>query len=233
LLVIRNDWNIRVDPQGYCAQMGVELQRLRRKAGWEEMLSQAATELEQVMRPAACWESFPVRAIRHEKLVLEGGVCLEGELVARMLGGAERAIAAVMTLGGGVDRAILAAQQQGAYLKAMLLHDLATMAVDTLRQEVCSQIERGAAQAGLLTSPPISPGEARWTMDGQRAIFSLLDAGQIGVTLTESLVMVPIKSLSMVIGSGTQAMGQTEADACAICTIQERCRYRARRSAAA
>jgi hypothetical protein len=232
-MMIRRNWKIRVDPEEYCTQMGEELARLRQKSGWEEMLGQAAAELEQAISPAACWERYPVRETRHGRIILENGLRLGSEEVAQMLSGAESLVAAVLTLGSGPDRIVQAAQQQGGYLKALLLHDMASMAVDTLQQQVCRELETQAHQAGWHTSAPISPGEARWSIEDQRVIFALLDAGQIGVTLTESLVMVPIKSLSLVMGEGTQAMGIAGADACSYCTIQEHCRYRSRRNAAA
>jgi len=225
--MVRWDWQIRVDPGEYSKQMGVELARLRQKAGWEEMLGEAAAELERVMRPAVCWERYPVQEIRHGRVMLENGLRLgKGFTTEKVMGGADTLIVAVLTLGDGPDRAVQNAQQQGAYLKAMLLHDLAATVVETLRQQFCHQLEIEARQAGRYTSATLSPGESSWPIEEQAVIFSLVDAEQIGVTLTESLVMVPVKSLSLVIGEGQQEMGEGDAEPCGYCTIQERCRYR-------
>lgn len=225
--MVRWDWQIRVDPREYSEQMGVELARLRQKAGWEEMLGEAAAELEQAMRPAACWERYPVRETRHGRLILENGLHLgKGFVTEQVMGGADTLVVAVLTLGSGTDRAVQVAQQKGAYLKAMLLHDLAATAVEALREQFCRQLEVDAGQAGRHTSSPLSPGESSWPIEEQAVIFSLVDAGQIGVTLTESLVMVPVKSLSLVVGEGQQAMGEGDAEPCGYCTIQDRCRYR-------
>jgi cobalamin-dependent methionine synthase I len=126
-----------------------------------------------------------------------------------------------------------AAQKQGTYLKAMLLHDLATTAVDALCQQFCNQLEIEAGQAGRHTSSPLSPGESSWPIEEQSIIFSLLETEQIGVTLTESLVMVPIKSLSLVVGEAQHAMGEGDVESCSYCTFQDRCRYRQLRGTAA
>jgi len=224
--MVRWDWKIRVDPGEYSEQMGVELARLRQKAGWREMLNEAAAELERVMRPAACWERYPLQEIRHGRLILENGLRLgEGFSTEQVMGGADTLIVAVLTLGSGPDRAVQEAQRQGAYLKAMLLHDLAATAVETLRQQFCHQLDIEAGLAGRHTSSPLSPGESSWPIEEQAVIFSLVDAGQIGVTLTESLVMVPVKSLSLVVGEGQRAMGEGDVEPCGYCTIQDRCRY--------
>jgi hypothetical protein len=41
--------------------------------------------------------------------------------------------------------------------------------------------------------------------------------------------MTPIKSLSLIIGIGSQPMGIEGASNCDFCTIKERCSYRAKR----
>jgi len=230
-MTVRRDWQIRVDPGEYSEKMGVELARLRQKPGWQQLLGEAAAELEQVMRPAACWERYAIRENRHGQLELENGQRLD-RAAGQVIGSADSLIVAVLTLGQGPDRAVEAAQKQGAYLRAMLLHDLAASAVETLRQQFCHEIEVEAGLKGRHTSSPLSPGDAGWPIDEQAVIFSLLDAAQVGVILTESLVMVPVKSLSLVIGEASQALGE-EIDACEYCTIQERCRYRRLRKAPA
>jgi hypothetical protein len=59
-------------------------------------------------------------------------------------------------------------------------------------------------------------------------IFSLLRSGTdaIGVKLTESLVMTPIKSLSLIVGTGPGPLGVEGASNCDFCTIRERCNHR-------
>jgi hypothetical protein len=57
-------------------------------------------------------------------------------------------------------------------------------------------------------------------------IFSLLDTGPIGVALSESMVMSPIKSLSLIVGIGPGPLGVEGASNCDFCTIRERCAHR-------
>jgi hypothetical protein len=66
-------------------------------------------------------------------------------------------------------------------------------------------------------------------VDEQAVIFKLLDAGRIGVSLTPSLVMRPIKSLSLIVGLGSGPLGVEGGSNCDFCTIRERCAYRHRR----
>jgi hypothetical protein len=64
-----------------------------------------------------------------------------------------------------------------------------------------------------------------WPVEqGQPQIFDLLDADEIGVRLTESMMMVPRKSLTFVLGIGKKliAGGRT----CDYCSLKGTCRYR-------
>ena len=42
----------------------------------------------------------------------------------------------------------------------------------------------------------ISPGYGRWAIEGQPRLLALLPARELGITLTEGLMMVPRKSVS-------------------------------------
>jgi hypothetical protein len=64
-----------------------------------------------------------------------------------------------------------------------------------------------------------------WPVEqGQPQIFDLLDAGEIGVQLNESTMMLPRKSLTFVLGIGKELMagGRT----CDYCSLKETCWYR-------
>ena len=60
-----------------------------------------------------------------------------------------------------------------------------------------------------------SPGYCDWHVSGQQALFSLFDDNSTGVTLTESCLMQPIKSVSGIIGIGTDI--QKRPYGCNIC----------------
>lgn len=49
---------------------------------------------------------------------------------------------------------------------------------------------------------PYSPGYCGWHVSGQRKLFEWLHAGKIGITLSESFLMRPLKSVSGVLVAG-------------------------------
>jgi hypothetical protein len=226
---IKLDWSISFDDERFMALQGESFARLLNNPGRLDTYREAVSQIKKVIRPAACWERFAVKKMLHEKVVLADGTRIGGGPVVTVVGGAEALIAAVCTVGFGADRLIEEAQKGRQLFKAMLLSDLAAWGVDMLRQELCWWLEEDAHRQGLRVSTPLSPGESAWSVEDQAVIFSLLDAGQIGVSLSASLMMTPIKSLSLIMGIGSQPLGVEGASNCDFCSIKERCSYQSLR----
>jgi hypothetical protein len=90
---------------------------------------------------------------------------------------------------------------------------LAAYAVDTIgsalaegaAEAVAEELTRWAKKQGLNTTNRYSPGYCHWDVAEQRQLFELLPPRFCGVTLTESAMMVPVKSVSGLIGLGREA----------------------------
>jgi hypothetical protein len=226
---IKRDWSISFDEAAFIAAQGGSFARVLQQPAKLDTFREALAAMQAAIEPAACWASFPIQKILHDKLVLANGVRIGGGPVVSVVGGAEELVVAVCTVGPAADRLAREAQQARQLFKAMLLSDLASWAVDIIRQELCLRLEREAQAQGLRVSAPLSPGESVWSVADQTVIFSLLDTAQINVSLSPSMVMTPIKSLSLIMGIGSQPMGIEGASNCDFCTIKERCNYRAKR----
>jgi hypothetical protein len=64
-----------------------------------------------------------------------------------------------------------------------------------------------------------SPGYCDWPVSEQHLLFSLLPAGFCGIALTESALMLPIKSVSGIIGIGTEVTH--EQYQCSVCDMHD------------
>jgi len=222
---IKYDWSISFDEKEYIALMGDSFGRLLQNPSKLDTFQGALKEMEEAIEPAACWDRFPIQKFLHDKLVLANGVRIGGGPVVPVVGGAEELIVAVCTVGPAADRLIERAQRAKQLFKALVLNDVAAWAVDMVRQQLCRCFEEEAMEQGYHISAPLSPGESVWSVQDQAVIFSLLDAAQIGVSLSPSMVMSPIKSLSLILGVGSRPVGVEGASNCDFCTIKERCAY--------
>lgn len=206
--------------------MGGTLPRLlkqpRVRADWEAALADAC----ELVRPAALWDAFPISEWRHERLVLANGLKIGGGPVAAVVAGAAELVVALCTIGGALTQRITHYQQAGQNLRAMFLNDWGSWAVDQVRQQFCRRMEAEARTRGWRATAALSPGESEWSVTDQAVVFQLLDGGAIGVSLTPTLMMSPLKSLSLILGIGAGPLGVEGASNCDFCTIRERCRYR-------
>jgi len=94
-----------------------------------------------------------------------------------------------------------------------------------LGNAVCSHFEQLAHQNNVQATTPLSPGMEGWPVnEGQPEIFGLLDLSRIGIQLNPSGMMSPLKSLTMVIGIGSEVT-KTRSP-CDFCQVRDRCQYR-------
>ncbi len=222
-MIVTTEFCLQVDEEAVAAVLpgGVDRPGLRRR------LAAAVDELLATAKPAACYSSFPIEAILHERLQLAGGRRIGCGRLASVVAGAEELYLAVCTLGAALDERIRAYRSRGRYLEMFLLDELGTWAVDQVRTQLYARIQTEAAERNRRLSSPISPGESEWPLREQRIVFQLLDTRAIGVTLETGDLMRPFKSLSLAFGSGSGRLGAEGLRRCQFCSIRDRCRYAA------
>jgi hypothetical protein len=87
---------------------------------------------------------------------------------------------------------------------AVMLDAVASAAADRLTRRLADRFDRAedpASRSGLVTLG-YSPGYCGWHVSGQRALFAYVGPDAIGVTLNESCLMHPLKSVSGVLAAG-------------------------------
>ncbi len=228
-MTVARDLSIEFDEEAMARWEGGALARVLARPGGKEAWQETLAEAHELLRPAAVWELVAIREIGHASVVLEAGQRLSGGPVSMVVADASDLVVAICTVGEAVSRRIKEHQQARRLLRGVLLDDLATWAVDIVRQRLCSRLREEAQAAGRHVSVSLSPGESEWPLADQAAIFSVLDASQIGVSLSRSLVMSPLKSLSLIMGWGSQPLGRERGTGCDYCTMRDRCTYRCRR----
>lgn len=188
-----------------------------------EMAARALEEARPFFQPRVLYERFDVETLRHENLILKGGGRISGPLIAAHLGPAQQVIVMVCTIGPELEEHATRVMSSE-MVRGLALEGAGSAATEALANSACRYFESEATAAGLQTSIPLNPGMIGWSVsEGQPQIFSLLEGAQIGISLTPADVMIPRKSLSMVLGLGP---GMTNAGrTCDFCAMRETCRY--------
>jgi hypothetical protein len=225
-MLIKRDWGIVLEEERIRRELGRSFARVLKTPKLLTVFQEELAEAQRLIEPAACWDRVPVKEVRHEKVILANGAQIGGGPVAAVVGGADDLVVGVCTVGLPISERVEAYTREKDLFRGMVLSDLASYAVDLVRQGLCELVEDEAAGSGLHVSTLLSPGESAWPVTQQAVLFSLVDAGEIGVTLSPSMVMRPLKSLSLIMGVGSRPMGSEGGSNCDFCTIRDRCAHR-------
>ena len=187
------------------------------------LAEETAGLLEKQLHPRFLWRAFPIRREGEGFLPDGTGIRLTGELAEKMLAECDSAALLVCTLGAGFDR----------LLKEWEARDMAKAAVmdfcgSAWCESVCDAAEaeiRGRFPGKYLTDR-FSPGYGDLPLDLQADFLRVLDAGRkLGITVNESFLLLPCKSVTAVIGLSGKPQG-AKIRGCAYCNLREHCEFR-------
>ena len=103
-----------------------------------------------------------------------------------------------VTLGPAVSDRITALFDAGELAASYILDQVASFAADELASIAGRRFQAASAREGMAVLP-YSPGYCGWHVSGQKALFAHLQPDEIGISLNDSCLMQPTKSVSGVL----------------------------------
>ena len=169
-----------------------------------EMLNILLEEAPSHVSAGGCYALFEIQEIniRQGSIIHSSGCLRCGSKIARQITGSDSFALFVTTAGKSYDAWIKSKANGGDVLAEYLCSSIGSVIADKVADVIQEVINDYALKAGKGITNRYSPGYCSWNVREQRDIFNLLPADQIGVTLTPSFLMTPIKSLSGIIGIG-------------------------------
>ncbi len=210
------DWNER-EILRYMGYKGQEI-----PAAVLQLIEECKAELEQYAQLRSIWRCYPLTVTGTEI----DAVCLRtsSKNLANNLAGCEAVILFAATLGTRVDQLL---QRYGKLQvsKAVVMQAVSVAMLETYCDQKNEELRIQYRQQGQYLRPRFSPGYGDFPLECQTQIAAALELNKrIGITLTDSLLMAPSKSVTAVIGiSGTEA--DCSRQGCVSCQKTE-CEYR-------
>ena len=160
-----------------------------------ELVNSCIEEAEKIFTYKVCYAELEVR--KHAGEVDFGVFRANSDSLAKNLKGADRTIVFGATVGLDIDR-FAAKYSRISPSRALILNALGAERIEALCDEFARDIE---AEYGAKLTPRFSPGYADLPLSFQKEIFTLLDLPRrIGITLTDTMLMSPTKSVTAFIG---------------------------------
>lgn len=140
----------------------------------------------------------------------------------------EISVFAICTIGKGLENLSKNYLRKGELAKGVILDAIAShaaeQAAEITNQTILNELSEEFIEKDV--SCRFSPGYCRWELDkGQEQIFSLLDSEKIGVSLSTSMMMNPVKSVSFALNIGKEIDHELGLRVCETCDM-ENCAYR-------
>lgn len=141
--------------------------------------------------------------------------------------GAHEVLIAVQTIGSRLEEESARLFEVDEMLEGMVLDGCGTVALDEALELLRGMVVKQVLARGLQTGHNLCPGGYQIPLEAQKTLFSLLDGGEIGVTLGDAMLMSPVKSHTLVIPVG-QKLGKPNlscAITCEMCAEQQNCAH--------
>lgn len=159
----------------------------------ERLLDECLRECDGAFSYRVCCRVFE----KEEFLQSFGG---ESKALRKNLDGCAYAVAFAATVGLSIDR-LIARYASASAAKALLLQAIGAERIEALCDAFCEDVRKRAAEKEFYPRPRFSPGYGDFSLEAQRGLFCALDCPRkLGLTLTDSLLMSPTKSVTAVVG---------------------------------
>ena len=162
------------------------------------LMEKAAREMAEVMKAQAVFEVFDLTVGLESELSF-ADVSLHSRDLSRNLAGCSKVALLAATLGPQVD-ALIRRHSSTDPVYASILQATGPMYIEELVDLVNEEIKKIAASQGLKTKPRYSPGYGDVSLEVQKDFFRLLPCTRIGLTLMDTLIMAPEKSVTAFVG---------------------------------
>ena len=191
----------------YNAPLGkIDPRETRRYAGLikaknfdEKLIADACEDALLLAAPRGIWQVYDYDC-KGQEIASSPPCKIIGKKIGEHLARCDKVVLLSATVGEEIEEAVTRRFREGEYASSLLLDAAATTAVEQLADAMEKAIAPKAAAKGYAMRWRFSPGYGDWPLEQQPDILRLSGGEKIGVSLSESLMLIPRKSITAVIG---------------------------------
>lgn len=178
-----------------------EIMRYARIHGAEDSYDAQIDECIEEAQPQLCYRvCYTVLPVSPDGIVTIGNETVDSQTIRKAIKDADEVILFAATVGAPFDR-LIQRYSQLSPSKALILQAIGAERVESLCDAFCEQMNMELNPSGKCLTKRVSPGYGDIPLSLQKEIFAVLDCPRkIGLTLDESLLMSPSKSVTAIVG---------------------------------
>lgn len=177
--------------------------------------------------PKYCWKVFDIEKTAEGIEVKNTPLIFKGNDIAKHLEGCEKAVLMCATVSLGADN-VIRSYGAAAMEKAVIADSLASAAIEQVCDIAEAEIQRQLVDYNFTWR--FSPGYGDFPLEIQGDFLKVLDAPKrIGVNITQSLMLMPSKSVTAVMGLSKVEISKGRRG-CGCCNMKDKCEFRKRGS---
>ena len=142
-----------------------------------------------------------------------------GNIILRQLRGSEAYALVMCTAGEEFEAFQQRLKTEGDMVRVFIADALGSVIAEKCADQMELTLQESIDKLGWKHTNRFSPGYCGWYVSEQQKLFPLFDGHTCGITLTESSLMVPIKSVSGIIGLGREVRRLDYT--CGLCTFEK------------
>ncbi len=199
-------------------------------------IDECIAEMQECINPKYTYKTFPIHWKFSYKFIPEenrkeknttcefAGITVQSGNLLKNLDGCAEIVMLAVTLGNEPDMLVRKAEVRD-MLKAYTFQAVGAAMAEAWIDEINIKIVEEAKAKGLHARPRFSPGYGDFPLEVQKDFERILEMPKrIGVTLSDSLLMTPTKSITAVIGL-SEIDTNCEKSGCEQCSMAGKCAY--------
>ncbi|NQT09622.1 MAG: hypothetical protein HQ573_00405 [Desulfobacteraceae bacterium] len=179
----------------------------------QQKIDRFSDRLEELVTPRINFKLKPLASVKKDGVLLHDQTWLKSPKLSRTFRSAKKVCFFIATIGHDLERKVSECMEKNRYADAYVLDAMGSLVVENVTDQFHLRMERYYQARGQAVTLRFSPGYCDWSLREQPDVFNQFeDPGNLGVTLSNTCLMTPRKSVSGVFGIVPKNGDQTIAD---------------------
>ncbi|GAB1401945.1 hypothetical protein MASR1M68_08560 [Elusimicrobiota bacterium] len=188
-------YNLKINYNDVLVRMGANKFKTHIDGKTENLITESIDNVQKILQPKYAL-SYINKKIEKDKIIIEDFV-IESKDIIKLLEKSDIICGFVATIGHAIDIKIDLLQKQNKAL-AYIYDSIGSVAIEQLVNNINEEIKK--SNSGSAITRRFSVGYGDWKIENQKPFLKWLGADKIGITLSDTFQMSPMKSVSAIMG---------------------------------